>query len=143
MRNHSILREGAVAGIIGATVVAVWFLVVDMVSNELFHTPDLLGRSVLSIFGSTADDYDGLIDHARSIEGTRVAILFRETREGETKISFRSSSSADVNRVARAFGGGGHVKASGALIPAPPDETVDRVLDEVRDELRSRLASAG
>lgn len=56
MRNHSILREGAVAGIIGATVVAVWFLVVDMVSNELFHTPDLLGRSVLSIFGSTADD---------------------------------------------------------------------------------------
>ena len=96
----------------------------------------VLPREVDLKLDTTTEDYDGLIDHARSVEGAKVAILFRETAEGETKISFRSSSSADVNRVARAFGGGGHVKASGALIPAPPEETVDRVLDEVRDELR-------
>lgn len=96
----------------------------------------VLPREVDLKLETTTEDYDGLIDHARSVEGAKVAILFRETAEGETKISFRSSSSADVNRVARAFGGGGHVKASGALIPAPPEETVDRVLDEVRDELR-------
>lgn len=56
MRNHSILREGAVAGVIGATVVALWFLVVDLASNELFYTPELLGRSVLSVLGPTAGD---------------------------------------------------------------------------------------
>ncbi len=85
---------------------------------------------------TTTEDYEGLIDHARSVEGTAVAILFRETPEGETKISFRSNGPADVNRVARAFGGGGHVKAAGALVPAPPAQTVAQVLEAVRRELR-------
>jgi bifunctional oligoribonuclease and PAP phosphatase NrnA len=85
--------------------------------------------------GSTSDDYDGLIDHARSIEGTRVALLFRETAPEETKLSLRSSGETNVNQIARQFGGGGHVKASGATIPLPVKEAVEKVLEAVRKEL--------
>jgi bifunctional oligoribonuclease and PAP phosphatase NrnA len=85
--------------------------------------------------GSTADDYDGLIDHARSIAGTRVAILFRETAPHETKLSLRSSGDTNVNEIARQFGGGGHVKASGATIRLPVEEAVAKVLEAVRREL--------
>jgi phosphoesterase RecJ-like protein len=81
--------------------------------------------------GSTPDDYEGLIEHVRSIEGTRVAILFREAGPAETKVSLRSSGATDVNEVARAFGGGGHVKASGATVGLPLAEAVERVVRRV------------
>lgn len=93
--------------------------------------PDALVRRL----GATHEDLDGLIEHARSIEGTEVALLFRETAEGETKISFRSNGAADVNAIARQFGGGGHIKASGAVVPQPPARAVPRVLDAVRSAL--------
>jgi bifunctional oligoribonuclease and PAP phosphatase NrnA len=83
----------------------------------------------------TSEDFEGLVDHARSLEGTRVAMLFRETRDGETKISLRSTGDADVNRIAREFGGGGHARAAGAEIAAPPEVAVQRVLRRVREEL--------
>lgn len=83
----------------------------------------------------THEDFEGLIDHARSVEGTRVAILFREMDDGTTKLSFRSNGGADVNRIARAFGGGGHVKAAGASVKAPAEVAVAKVLEKVRDVL--------
>lgn len=41
-----ILREGFVAGAIGATAVAGWFLVVDLVSGRAFFTPAMLGSAL-------------------------------------------------------------------------------------------------
>jgi bifunctional oligoribonuclease and PAP phosphatase NrnA len=70
------------------------------------------------------------------VEGTEIAMLFRELPTGETKISFRSNGRADVNRVARAFGGGGHVKAAGALVPPRPSDVVSDVLERARAEVR-------
>ena len=89
--------------------------------------------------GATGEDFDGLIEHVRSIEGTEVALLFRETPDGKTKVSFRSNGAADVNRMARAFGGGGHVKAAGALIDGPAVEVAERVVEAVRRGLRGRV----
>jgi bifunctional oligoribonuclease and PAP phosphatase NrnA len=86
--------------------------------------------------GASGEDFDGLIEHARSVEGTEIAMLFRELPTGETKISFRSNGRADVNRVARAFGGGGHVKAAGALVPPRPSDVVSDVLERARAEVR-------
>jgi hypothetical protein len=44
--ERSILREGIVAGLIGAAVVAVWFLVFDVARGQPFLTPGLLGSAV-------------------------------------------------------------------------------------------------
>ena len=41
-----VVREGAVAGLIGAAVVAVWFLAYDTLKLEPFRTPALLGSAV-------------------------------------------------------------------------------------------------
>ena len=51
MERSSMLREGVIAGVIGATVVAVWFLVVDVIAGHPLYTPEALGRGVLGIFG--------------------------------------------------------------------------------------------
>ena len=109
--------------------------------GRMGHDPELgiawmvVPKEITDRLESTPDDYEGLIDHARSIEGTRVSILFREIGEAETKISLRSSGPVDVNRIARRLGGGGHVKAAGATIPMASEEAVTAVLDAVRKDL--------
>lgn len=92
-------------------------------------------RGIMERIGGTSEDLDGIIDHARSIEGTEVAILFRETADGATKISLRSAGAVDVNAIARKFGGGGHRKASGALLPEPLETARPRVMEATREAL--------
>lgn len=46
-----LVREGVIAGVIGATVIAVWFFFVDLIVNRVFFTPITLGRGMLSVFG--------------------------------------------------------------------------------------------
>src|SRR6266516_1113497 len=46
MQLNRILREGFIAGCIGAAAVAVWFLVVDTLNGRPFFTPAMLGSAV-------------------------------------------------------------------------------------------------
>ena len=54
--RSNLLVEGAITGAIGATAVAVWFLLVDAVSGRLLYTPHLLGEAFFSIFGPPAGE---------------------------------------------------------------------------------------
>ncbi|HSG47817.1 MAG TPA: bifunctional oligoribonuclease/PAP phosphatase NrnA [Longimicrobiales bacterium] len=78
---------------------------------------------------AASQDLEGLVDYPRGVEGTEVALLFRRTNTGATKISFRSNGPVDVNVLARQFGGGGHVRAAGASVELSLDETVPRVVE--------------
>lgn len=79
-----------------------------------------------------SDDLDGIVEHPRSIAGTRLAIFFRDLGHGKVKVSFRSTGDVDVNRFARQFGGGGHARAAGALISGGLDDVRTRVLEAAR-----------
>ena len=81
------------------------------------------------------EDLDGIVEHARSIAGTRMAVFFRDLGHGKVKASFRSTGGVDVNAFARKFGGGGHARASGALIVGSLDDVRERVLAAARLEL--------
>ncbi|KPJ84333.1 MAG: hypothetical protein AMS19_01090 [Gemmatimonas sp. SG8_23] len=91
--------------------------------------------------GATSEDLEGIVDIPRSIEGTEVGLLFRQTTSGEVKISFRSNGGVDVNALARSFDGGGHVKASGAVVPGPIDRAVERVLAATRKAVERTMES--
>jgi phosphoesterase RecJ-like protein len=91
-----------------------------------------MGAGSLERYGVRSEDLDGIVEHARSISGTRMAIFFRDLGYGKVKISFRSTGDVDVNRFARGFGGGGHAKASGALVPGTLDEVRDRVVSDAK-----------
>lgn len=87
--------------------------------------------------GATPDDLEGMVDVPRSVEGAEVGLLFRQATTGEVKVSFRSNGPVDVNELAKRFGGGGHIKASGAMVPGPMEKAVETVLRATR-ELMSR-----
>src|SRR5438128_10892017 len=46
MQLTRILREGFIAGLIGAAAVALWFLIVDVIAGRPFFTPAMLGSAV-------------------------------------------------------------------------------------------------
>ena len=78
------------------------------------------------------EDVEGLVDYPRSVEGVEVGLLFRRTANGGTKISFRSTGAVDVNALARLYGGGGHIKASGALVEGLPSDVIPGVVEATR-----------
>jgi phosphoesterase RecJ-like protein len=90
---------------------------------------------MLERYGVRQEDLDGIVEHARSIAGTRMALLFRDLGYGKVKVSFRSTGGVDVNAFARQFGGGGHARASGALIAGSLDDVRERVLTAARQSL--------
>ena len=81
------------------------------------------------------EDLDGIVEHARSIAGTKMALFFRDLGHGKVKISFRSTGKVDVNAFARQFGGGGHAKAAGAMLPGELGAVRDQVIAAARQFL--------
>ncbi len=92
-----------------------------------------ISNEALERYDVSAEDLDGIVEHPRSIAGTRVALFFRDLGYGKVKVSFRSTGDVDVNRLARQFGGGGHAKASGALVTGSLEEVRDRVVSATRE----------
>ena len=84
-------------------------------------------------YGLKSEDLEGLAEHPRSVGGTRMAIFFRDLGHGKIKVSFRSTGDVNVNEFARKFGGGGHARASGALIPGTIEEVRHSVVNAARE----------
>jgi bifunctional oligoribonuclease and PAP phosphatase NrnA len=91
-----------------------------------------IAAGALERHGVSSEDLDGVAEYPRSIAGVRLALLFRDLGHGQVKVSFRSLAGVNVNTLARAFGGGGHARASGALVQGSLAEAMDRVLGEAR-----------
>lgn len=79
------------------------------------------------------DETEGFVNYARSVRGVELGIFFKELAPGEVKVSLRSGSAIDVSKLAAAFGGGGHARASGCTIYAPLNEAVEKMLRYVKD----------
>ncbi len=91
----------------------------------------------LERFGATPDDLDGIVEHARSIAGVRLALLFRQIANGRIKVSFRSLGDVDSAALAQVFGGGGHHKAAGASLEGSMGEAQTMVLESARAQLKN------
>jgi bifunctional oligoribonuclease and PAP phosphatase NrnA len=105
------------------------------------------GRLVVSYI--TAADYEatgageemteGVIDHLRSIDGTKVAAVIRDLGNrgrAARKVSLRSSEGdVDVSAIARKNGGGGHKRAAGFSTDLEYAELVEFLDREVTAQL--------
>jgi len=90
-------------------------------------------QSVLESVGAVPEYTEGFVDLPRSIQGVEISILFSEQKDGRFKVSFRSKGKVDVERVARAFEGGGHRNASACRIQGDFETVRRRVLEVIQD----------
>jgi len=83
---------------------------------------------------------EGIIDHLRAVQGTRVAALVRELtsgqRRGQHKVSLRATDgTVDVSAIARVQGGGGHRRAAGFATALAPNELISFLRQEIARQL--------
>lgn len=60
-KARRVIREGLIAGFIGAFSVAVWFLIVDFANGNPLYTPRVLGRALFSVFGPVPEGESPII----------------------------------------------------------------------------------
>lgn len=96
----------------------------------------VVSSELMDEVGANSDDLDGLINYPRSIEGIEVGMLLKQ-RDSETyKVSLRSTGTVDVAIIAKHYGGGGHVKASGCTMNGRAEDIIDQLLEEVGKQLQ-------
>ena len=98
----------------------------------------VLERDLVSRIHRSGFDTDQVLEPIRSVEGVQVAALFRELADGSVKLSLRAMGDIDVQAIAAGFGGGGHVKASGATMRMALPDAVSAVEERVREALGER-----
>jgi len=99
-----------------------------------------LTRDDFRMAGAEESYSEGVIDHLRSVEGTKVAALARElvgeSSPARKKVSLRATDGAvDVSAIARAAGGGGHRQAAGFTT----DFTDEALIAFLRAEIAAQL----
>jgi bifunctional oligoribonuclease and PAP phosphatase NrnA len=86
--------------------------------------------------GTSAEDTEGMVDFARSIDGVEIAALVEERMDGSVKASLRSKNPAcRVDLIAARFGGGGHACAAGLNVKKAPADFQARLLAAVTARL--------
>lgn len=74
---------------------------------------------------------EGFVDFPLSIDGVEVSVSLLEFKNEQYKTSLRSKGAVNVNKVAAAFGGGGHILASGCMLFGSLEEVVEKITLEV------------
>ncbi len=80
--------------------------------------------------GIPTEAFDSAVNNLINTKGVKVAFTAFEKKEGTTKISLRAHAT-DVNKVASAFGGGGHILASGCAIKTGAEVATQMILEEI------------
>lgn len=83
---------------------------------ELGFVATCITRQDMETNDVTDDEVDGLSDFLNVVINAETFCVLRETHDGGVKVSMRTSTQ-NVANLARAFGGGGHVKAAGFTTP--------------------------
>jgi len=88
-----------------------------------------VSQATLKGFGAAPDECENIVNETVEIEGVEVGFMLRETQTGEWKASLRASGKVDVSKIAKSYGGGGHVKASGCTLSAPMEDAERKIVE--------------
>lgn len=77
------------------------------------------------------DNTEGIVNCAVDIDGVSVGAFLKEAEPNVYKVSLRSNYDVDVCKICEAFGGGGHIKASGCKIKGELEDVIHKLTNEV------------
>ena len=110
------------------------------VNSMRFALDDRLAFVIIGFDIADKPDFDksvteGFADFPLTIDGVEVSASLLEVKKCLYKISLRSKGKANVNAVASAFGGGGHVLASGCMLAGELEEVIEKITYAVYQNL--------
>ncbi len=80
-------------------------------------------------------EIEELANYSVAIKNVEVGLFIREVQPNFFKVSFRSKGRVNVNTIARAFDGGGHLHAAGARFSGKFDDLQRKLIAEVEKYL--------
>lgn len=95
-------------------------IIVSKITKELVEKYDL-----------DFDKTESIVSVLRTIDGIEVSAIVREDGDIEQKLSFRSHNIVDVSKIAKEFGGGGHIRAAGASCKGSVDEVFEILVNRL------------
>lgn len=94
----------------------------------------LIKEETMKKINATDEDTDSLVNYLRMVEGTEIAVLAYPIDNKNYKISMRTQGKVDCSKIAREFGGGGHIRASG-FETNDVNKTKDALIERIKKEL--------
>lgn len=86
--------------------------------------------------GTSAEDTEGLVDYARSIDGVAIGVLIEERGDGGIKASLRAKDpDYRLDRIAAQFSGGGHACAAGLNLKTGAADFRPRLMEALRRQI--------
>ncbi|MHB2149078.1 DHH family phosphoesterase [Calditrichota bacterium LG25] len=87
------------------------------------------------ILHSNQHEIEELTNYSVAVRGGKIGLFIREIKPNYHKISLRSKCHVDVNKVAKAFDGGGHARAAGCRIEGGKQEVIQKLVAEIARHL--------
>lgn len=118
------------------------FAALKIIGKGLYSLENYLDGAVNVIYlayedmqNNNQNEIEELANYSVAIRGGKVGLFIREVQKNFHKISFRSHSDVDVNKVAKAFNGGGHTRAAGCRIDGEKDEIISKIIAEIQKQM--------
>ncbi|MGB5217911.1 MAG: bifunctional oligoribonuclease/PAP phosphatase NrnA [Smithella sp.] len=83
--------------------------------------------------GAAWEHTEGFVDIPRTVMGIEVSVLYTQRGEDHFKLSLRSKAKFNVEKVARKFGGGGHIHASSCWMKGDIETIKSQIIEAVRE----------
>ncbi len=97
----------------------------------------VITRQAMTECGADQGMTEGFVDFPLGVDSVEIAAAILEVKQGQYKISLRSKTYADVNKLAGTYGGGGHVRAAGCMLFGELEEVLDKLSYTVSQYLES------
>ena len=83
---------------------------------------------MMDALSATPFDTDEIASKQLLTEGALCSVFIYEYEEGQQKVSLRSRGDADVSSIALSLGGGGHIRAAGAVVEGTVRDVLSKLL---------------
>lgn len=83
--------------------------------------------------GAAWEHTEGFVDIPRTVRGIEVSVLYTQRGENNFKLSLRSKAKFNVEKVARRFGGGGHIHASSCWMKGDIETIKSQIIEAVKE----------
>lgn len=83
--------------------------------------------------GAAWEHTEGFVDIPRTVRGIEVSVLYTQREQDHFKLSLRSKAKANVEKVAKKFGGGGHIHAAACWMKGDIETIKAQIIEAVKE----------
>jgi bifunctional oligoribonuclease and PAP phosphatase NrnA len=90
-------------------------------------------QKMLQETGAKVEYTDGFVDLPRVVQGIDIAVLYTQISSDGFKLSLRSKGNVNVEKIAKKFGGGGHINAAACRIDGDIESIKSKLLAAIKE----------